>query len=401
MKINRMALLSLLLVVLTLLSSGGAIVFAQASPPTLVVGNTRVYLPLVERRSEDVSVQAQESQPARAPQLKPTVPITRTDFVAATLISSLSARPELFVKCVDNPYFPLIPGTVYHYTEQAGEELLTVNVTVTNQIKEIQGIHATQVRDTVLLNNEVKEDTTDWYAQDDRGNVWYLGEDTAEYENGQVVSTAGTWLAGVKGAVPGLIMPGNSRPGDIYRQEYLKGEAEDMGAVMSLTAPATTPYAVFAKTMMSADYNSLKKLLEYKFYAPGVGLIRSDSVDEPITSQLVSISHDRAQSVLDRGCGENGGVAFVGTIRLRNGERNLEKLAKITRTDAEAAVRAVVGNIGVRKTVLEVERGFLVYTVTLNNGQDTAVDAGDGTVLAVDMNKDDNVNLTSVGLVKQ
>ena len=256
-------------------------------------------------------------------------------------------------------------------------------MTVTNQIKEIKGIQATEIRDTVLLNGEVKEDTFDWYAQDDRGNVWYLGEDTKEYENGQVSSTAGSWLTGVKGAVPGIIMLGAPRPGDLYRQEFLRGEAEDMGAVMSLAEPAYSPFAFLSKALMTADFNVLGNLLEYKFYLRHVGHVRTLKVEDGAVSKLNSVSHARSQIVLDRGCGKSGGTPFVGTIRLRNGEKNLRQFAKVTSAQAEAAVRAVVANADITKTELEAENGFLVYTVTLNNEQEAIVDAGDGFVLAL------------------
>ena len=144
----------------------------------------------------------------------PTVPVTTTDFVdlrESGLIFAPSTQAELFVDCVDNAYYPLIPGTVYHLEEQADEGLQTVTITVTNQTREIMGIQATVVHDVVGLEGSVVEDTHDWYAQDDRGNVWCLGEDTQELENGEVVSTAGSWEAGVEDAKPAILMPGRPR----------------------------------------------------------------------------------------------------------------------------------------------------------------------------------------------
>ena len=120
------------------------------------------------------------------------------------------------------------PGNrwVYNETDAEGNEM-QVEVTVTNDKKNILGISATVVHDVVTQDGSVKEDTLDWYAQDVDGNIWYLGEDTKEYENGVVVSTEGSWEAGVDGAQAGIVLPANPEVGMTYRQEYYAGEAED------------------------------------------------------------------------------------------------------------------------------------------------------------------------------
>jgi hypothetical protein len=287
----------------------------------------------------------------------------------------------LFVECVDNVYHPLIPGTVYHLEEQTDEGLETITITVTNETREVMGILATVVRDTVLLEDALKEDTWDWYAQDDRGNVWYLGEDTQEYEDGEVVSTAGSWEAGVDGALPGLIMLGRPRPGDIYYQEYYQGEAEDMGAIIALSEPVAVPYGSFDNTLQTGDYNPMDDQLENKWYAPGVGVVKEIVVGGSDAVELVSVSHDSSQIALDSACGRGGGMPFVGAISVRDGRQDLEQLAQITAQQAAEAAEAAT-NAGSGNTQLTVVKGFLVYVVALDNGEVAIVDAGDGIVLA-------------------
>jgi len=134
------------------------------------------------------------------------------------------------------------------------------------------GITARVVHDVVSENGEPVEKTFDWYAQDTAGNVWYLGEDTKEYENGHVVSTHGSFEAGVDGAQPGVVMPGSPQVGMTYRQEYYAGQAEDQATVLSLDEQAGVPFGHFADVLMTKEINPLEpRHGEYKFYARGIG----------------------------------------------------------------------------------------------------------------------------------
>jgi hypothetical protein len=145
-------------------------------------------------------------------------------------------------------------------------------VTVTERTREILGIKATVVRDVVSERGELVEDTFDWYAQDVCGNVWYLGERTKEFEDGVVVSTEGSWEAGVGGAEAGVIVPADPQDGMAYRQEYLEGEAEDAGEVLSVAERAQVPFGAFRDVLLTKDLTTLHpRILEYKLYAPGVG----------------------------------------------------------------------------------------------------------------------------------
>jgi hypothetical protein len=173
-----------------------------------------------------------------------------------------------FVDRIDNPYWPMAPGSKWVYREDGAR----VAVAVTDQTKEILGIQATVVHDVVTEDGELVEDTYDWYAQDRDGNVWYLGEDTKEYEGGEVKSTEGSWEAGVDGAEAGILLPGKPEVGLRYRQEYYEGEAEDAGEILSLEERVEVPFGSFGDVLMTKDWTPLEPdVLEHKFYAKDVG----------------------------------------------------------------------------------------------------------------------------------
>ncbi len=184
---------------------------------------------------------------------------------------------------VNNQYFPLVPGTTFHYrntiTEGATVTTQDNPVEVTSDIKVILGVNCVVVHDQTYEGGNLVEDTFDWYAQDNEGNVWYFGEDTKEYEGGQVMSTAGSWEAGVSGAVAGIIMKADPQVGDRYQQEYLKGEAEDMAEVLALNETATVPYGSFTRVLRTKEWTPLEPgVEEEKLYAPGIGLIKVEVV---------------------------------------------------------------------------------------------------------------------------
>src|SRR5438045_1516066 len=146
-------------------------------------------------------------------------------------------RPAEFVAKVDNPYWPLEPGTHFHYEGTRGTTPQTDDEVVTLKTRQILGIRATVVRDTVSQHARAIERTLDFYAQDKQGNVWYLGEDSFELSHGRFVRASDSWRSGVNGAKPGIIMPAHPRPGDRYRQEYYPpGEALDEAHVLRFSA---------------------------------------------------------------------------------------------------------------------------------------------------------------------
>jgi len=185
-------------------------------------------------------------------------------------LALLGAGPD-----IDNPYWPMRPGSQWVYREGSQR----VVVTVTDRTKVVNGITARVIHDVVTEKGKPVEVTDDWYAQDTAGNVWYLGEDTTEYENGRPVSKEGSWEAGVDGARAGIIMPAKPRVGMRYRQEFYKGHAEDKAQVLSLNEQAQVPFGHFRRVLLTKDFTPLEpKVLEYKLYARGVGPVLVFSV---------------------------------------------------------------------------------------------------------------------------
>jgi hypothetical protein len=200
--------------------------------------------------------------------------------------------PADFSTKIDNPYWPMKVGSrwVYREIDSEGADQRVV-VTVTPKTKRMaNGVEARVVHDAVTenrKNGKPVEITNDWYAQDSKGNLWYMGEDTTEYEGGKPKSTAGSFQAGVHGAQPGIILPADPKPGQSYRQEYSAGVAEDNGAILSLDEQAEVPAGHYGQALMTRDTNPLEpKNLEFKFYARGVG---------PVLEISVSGGSDRAE----------------------------------------------------------------------------------------------------------
>jgi hypothetical protein len=198
--------------------------------------------------------------------------------------------PADFVAVIDNPYWPMAPGNRWVYTEIDAEgNEMQVEVVVTDETKVIQGITATVVRDTVTESGSVIEDTFDWYAQDVGGNVWYMGEDTKEYEDGEVVTTAGSWEAGIDGALAGIAVPANPEAGMTYRQEYYVGEAEDNGEVLALNEHVDVPSGSYDGCLQTADTTPLEpNVLEHKYYARGVGPVLTIDVGGGGREELIT-----------------------------------------------------------------------------------------------------------------
>ncbi len=206
--------------------------------------------------------------------------------------------PEDFVAAVDNPYFPLKPGTAFHYRGVAedGKTPQTDDMLVTHRTKDILGVESTVVRDTVSSHGKPIEKTFDWYAQDKSGNVWYMGEDTRELKRGKFVKASDSWEAGVNGAQPGIIMPGKPRRGDAYRQEYYPHHALDQARVLGSGGPVTVPYASFGRTLLTVETAPRLDpgVAERKYYVAGVGDIKEQTVSgNHEQMQLVSVTRRR------------------------------------------------------------------------------------------------------------
>jgi hypothetical protein len=184
---------------------------------------------------------------------------------------SPSINPANFVTTIDNRYFPLKPGTGFHSKGLRGTSPQTDDEVVTHQTKQILGVRCTVVRDTVSERGAPIERTFDWYAQDEQGNVWYMGENSLELKHGRFVTASDSWESGVNGAKPGIIMPGNPRPGDAYRQEYYPpGQALDQAQVLG-SASVKVPYGAFKQSLVTSEFSPLEPQTEKKYYVAGLG----------------------------------------------------------------------------------------------------------------------------------
>lgn len=202
---------------------------------------------------------------------------TPVDVSGPTLIDGIllpNVDEASWVQGVDNPYYPLPVGASWHYEAVLEGGLVeTIDVGVEADTRDVNGVSATVVYDVVRVDGETTEETWDWYAQDSEGNVWYLGEDTCEWEDGACAVHAGAWEWGVDGALPGWIMPAHPTvDGQPYFQEYDEGEAEDVGEVIAIDEDIDVAAGAFTGCIRTADTSHIDaSLLEEKVYCEGVG----------------------------------------------------------------------------------------------------------------------------------
>jgi len=210
----------------------------------------------------------------------------------AASASAPGPSPGNFVRRVNNPWFPLIPGTTFVYRGIKDGKTARDLYSVTSATKTIQGVHCTAVRDRLYLAGRLEERTTDWYAEDRSGNVWYFGESTAELDRaGHVTSTEGTWQAGRDGAQAGIYMTARPMVGQSRRQEYYKGHAEDHFSVLSLRASISVPYLTSHRALLTKEWTPLEPgTVDHKFYVRGIGEVKEVTVKGPTErSELVSV----------------------------------------------------------------------------------------------------------------
>src|SRR5215204_425883 len=202
--------------------------------------------------------------------------------------------PDDFTTEIGNPYFPLPVGAQWRVrvTNQEGAVQHQV-ITVTDQTKRIaNGVEARVVHDVVREDGKPAEVTDDWYAQDSEGNVWYFGENTAEFHNGEK-DTSGSFEAGVDGADAGIAMLAHPDAGETYREEYYAGQAEDRSKVLSVDEQAEVPFGHFTDVLLTKDYTPIEPdVLEYKLYAKGIGQVLAQTVSGGSErEELVSYKH--------------------------------------------------------------------------------------------------------------
>jgi len=200
-------------------------------------------------------------------------------------------NPRDFVRVIDNPYYPLPVGRTLIYRGVRDGQTQTDRVHVTSGTKVLEGITATAVSDVARHNGKLLEKTTDWFAQDKQGNVWYLGEDTAAYlPNGQI-DRSGSWQAGVRDGEPGIIMLAHPQIPDAYRQEFLRGQAEDTAWIVNKGGSVRVPFGVVHHILTSLEFTRLEPgVIDQKIYGPGIGIVRELSQKGPLeVARLVSV----------------------------------------------------------------------------------------------------------------
>jgi hypothetical protein len=246
---------------------------SPAVPGSVAPGPSSVASPSGSPASPSIAAASPSGVPSAGPSVAPS-----REAIAnpAKVVAGRVYRPAIdragFTTAITNPYLPLVPGTVWRYTG-GGERVVTA---VTDDTKTIMGIETVVVRDRGYQDGALTEDTFDWFAQDAAGNVWYFGEDTAECANGRITSRHGAWQAGVHGAQPGVVMLAAPSVGAYYRQEFLKGEAEDVARVMKVGGTIKNGSRTYRHTVVTEDFTALEPgNVERKTYAPDVGLIES------------------------------------------------------------------------------------------------------------------------------
>jgi hypothetical protein len=221
---------------------------------------------------------------------KGTPPTTQESTTQASSYSP-SIDPSDFTTTIDNKYFPLKPGTTFVSRRKTKNTTERDVMSVTHSTKQIMGVKCVVVDDRVLAHAKLSEKTFDWYAQDNKGNVWYFGEDSKEYKKNGKVSTEASWEAGKDGAEPGVIMPANPKVGQTYRQEYSKGVAEDTAEVLDLDGSVEVPYRSFDHAVVTREWSPLEPgVVAHKYYAAGAGDVKEVAVEgPPETLELVDV----------------------------------------------------------------------------------------------------------------
>ena len=201
---------------------------------------------------------------------------------AATRNARSGVDPDNFVRSITNPYLPYRPGTVYVYTGVKDGQTQRDVVRVTHRTREILGVTATVVTDVATHHGTILEQTTDWYAQDKQGNVWYFGEATKARNPDGSYDTSGSWLAGAHGARPGIVMTAHPRVGDAHRQEYWAGHAEDQYWLVDVASSLTVPGGSFAQAARTLEWSKLEPgVIDEKFYVSGIGVVKELAASGP------------------------------------------------------------------------------------------------------------------------
>lgn len=194
---------------------------------------------------------------------------------------------------ITNPFFGPHQGETYVFeggvVGEAPEEEIRIELRVTT--REVMGVTCVIQHDVVYKNQVVIEDTDDWLAQDDNGNLWYFGEFVKNYDDqGSFLDNDGSWEAGEDDALPGYWMPDNPIVGKKYFQEYYKDEAEDQAEVLSVQETVTVPLGTYTNCLVTKDFTMLEPdEYEKKYYAPGIGLIKEEKFINNVLAEMVQL----------------------------------------------------------------------------------------------------------------
>jgi hypothetical protein len=257
---------------------GTAMLFASCTSTTVA--------PSEFGRASDRPLPTASASPGSRPSLAPTLGTAPPKPPAA----SGTIEPANFTNAVDNPWFPLTPGTSLTYQGTKDGKKAVERFTVTSATKIIDGVTCVVVEDRISLGGVAAEKLLGYYAQDRAGTVWYFGEDTQELDaNGQVVSTEGSWRAGVDKAPPALFMEASPTVGHSFAHDYTKNDF----ANLSLTDKVTVPYGSFIDVLVTKEWSPLEPDIEtHKYYVRGVGAVRDVAVKGPTEEfVLVKVEH--------------------------------------------------------------------------------------------------------------
>ena len=289
---------------------------------------------------------------------------TPKEEIVAESIYEPKINPRNFVPQINNKFFTLIIGTTLVYESQLGDGVERTEFSVTDEGRKVMGVDTTVVWDRVWLNDQLIEDTKDWFAQDLEGNVWYFGEDSKEFEGGKLVGTKGSWEAGIDEAKPGIIMKAVPQLGDSYRQEFYPGKAEDMVEITSLNETVSVPYGKFSGCLKTREWSPLEAgVTEFKYYCSGIGgvVLETNPEDDEMV-ELIDVK---------------GPVA----------ETTKETLLDITVEEAkEIALNAVPGVVTDVEKDMMMGRTVYVIEVAAKTGIETDVfiDIKTGKILAIE-----------------
>jgi uncharacterized membrane protein YkoI len=307
--------------------------------------------------------------------------------------------PEDFTVKIDNPYFTLIPGTKLVYEAQTEDGTERIEFYITDETRNVAGVETRVVWDRVWLDGDLIEDTKDWFAQHENGDVWYFGEESYELIEGKVISSHGSWETGVDDAKPGIIMKADPLVGDIYREEYYAGEAEDMADILSTDAAVEVSYGNFSNCLQTKNYTPLEPgVVENKFYCKEVGqAVLEIDLDGGERVELISVEYNTTPSPNDLDQDNTSESDSLNRTQIEDEpalgsgtqpeEEREELKTNISKAEAKAiALKAVPGVV----TDIEIEKklGRITFVVEIDayDGEETdvVIDIDTGEILAIE-----------------